>query len=257
MSIDTNGSLLHKFIRDLIKMENLHITVSIDGPEEIHDKVRGRKGSFRQIKKNIALLNEIEDETGRKISKSICFTISQFSYKGLGRMPSVARDLGIKSINIVPCYYFSYAIGKKYEKEIQHLSGSSAFSWKGFRQDDPGIDIELLTEQLKEYKENLGEIENFPYMAFSEQEYKIWFSDPFTPVGSPLCMNVERLIDIQPGGEANFCVDFPDYCIGNVKNSTIKELWNSAPAEKFREYRRIKPLSICFRCGAKYIAELH
>ena len=25
------------------------------------------------------------------------------------------------------------------------------------------------------------------------------------------------MIDIQPNGETNFCVDFPDYSIGNVK----------------------------------------
>jgi len=29
--------------------------------------------------------------------------------------------------------------------------------------------------------------------------------------------NVERLIDIQPLGEANFCADFPDYSTENVR----------------------------------------
>ena len=33
---------------------------------------------------------------------------------------------------------------------------------------------------------------------------------------------MERLIDIQPDGEANFCVDFPDYSIGNVKQASIE-----------------------------------
>ena len=77
-----------------------------------------------------------------------------------------------------------------------------------------------------------------------------------TPVGSLACMNVEKLIDIQPNGEANFCVDFPDYSIGNVKNSTIEKVWNSPRARVFKKYRRDKPLSVCYRCGAKYIAEM-
>jgi radical SAM protein with 4Fe4S-binding SPASM domain len=69
-------------------------------------------------------------------------------------------------------------------------------------------------------------------------------------------MNVEKLIDIQPNGEANFCVDFPDYSIGNVRDSSIGEIWNSSRAQRFRDYRREKPLAVCHRCGAKYISEI-
>jgi hypothetical protein len=69
-------------------------------------------------------------------------------------------------------------------------------------------------------------------------------------------MNVEDLIDIQPTGEANFRVDFPDYSIGNVKHASIGDLWNGPRAQRFREYRRQKPLAICHRCGAKYISEI-
>ena len=93
-------------------------------------------------------------------------------------------------------------------------------------------------------------------MPFSENEYRVWFADQTSPVGSPTCSNVERLIDIQPNGDANFCVDFPDYSFGNVIGSSIEEVWNSRKAESFREYRRQQPLAICHRCGAKYISEI-
>jgi MoaA/NifB/PqqE/SkfB family radical SAM enzyme len=69
-------------------------------------------------------------------------------------------------------------------------------------------------------------------------------------------MNVEDLIDIQPSGEANFCIDFPDYSIGNVNNRSIQEIWNSARAQQFRAYRRERPLAVCCRCGAKYVSEI-
>jgi sulfatase maturation enzyme AslB (radical SAM superfamily) len=60
------------------------------------------------------------------------------------------------------------------------------------------------------------------------------------------------LLDIQPDGEANFCIDFPDYSIGNVRTSTIEELWNGERAQRFRDFRRQTPLAVCHRCGAKY-----
>ncbi len=256
ISIDTNGTVLKKYAADLVRIGNMHITFSVDGPEEIHDSVRGVKGSFQKTKENIALLHDLEKNNTRKISKSICFTISQYSYKGLGAMPDIARSMGIASMNIVPYYYFSAETGKKYEAELKEHFDCLAYSWKGFHHDNSGIDFNIFKAELRKYQANLGEVYNFPYMPLSEEEYKVWFADQITPVGSLTCMSVEKLIDIQPDGEANFCVDFPDYSFGNVKESSIKEIWNSPRANRFREYRRQNPLAICYRCGAKYVAEI-
>jgi len=34
------------------------------------------------------------------------------------------------------------------------------------------------------------------------------------------CRNPWCLVDIQPNGDVNFCIDFPDYTIGNIKAQT-------------------------------------
>ncbi len=256
VSIDTNGTVCEEYIPDLLRIGNMHITFSVDGPEQIHDSVRGMNGSFNKIKENILLFNKMERETGKKISKSICFTISKYSYKGLGEMPDVARSMGIASINIVPYYYFTDEVGKKYEEELRYNLDCTAFSWKGFHQDDSGIDFQIFKDQHKKYLDTLNGIENYPYFPLNDDEYKTWFSDPFTVVKTNQCNNIEKLIDIQPGGDANFCIDFPDYSIGNVRESSISEIWNGERANKFREYRRNKPLAICYRCGAKYCSEI-
>ncbi|MBN2089421.1 radical SAM protein [candidate division KSB1 bacterium] len=256
VSIDTNGTVMSKYAADLVRIGNMHITFSVDGPEEIHDNVRGKKGSFQKTKENIALLHELEKNNAHKISKSLCFTISQYSYQGLGAMPEIARSMGISSINIVPYYYFSNETGKKYETELMEHFDCPAYSWKGFHHEDSGIDFNIFREEFRKYHANLGEVSNFPYMPLTEDEYRVWFADQVTPVGLLSCMNVEKLIDIQSDGEANFCVDFPDYSFGNVKESSIKKIWNSPRANRFQEYRRQNPLAICYRCGAKYIAEI-
>ena len=256
LSIDTNGTTIGKFAAGLVKLGNMHITFSADGPEHIHDEVRGLEGSFNEIKNNIALFNELEKESNKRISKSICFTISKYSYKGLGEMPAVARDMGITSVNIVPYYFFSSKTGEEYESELKNNFDTKAYSWKGFHHEDSGIDFAVFQQQYEKYISTLNGIENFPFMPLKLEEYKKWFEDSGSVVGSDQCMNVEKLIDIQPNGDANFCIDFPDYSIGNIKDSTIEEIWNSERAEKFRNYRREKPLAICHRCGAKYCSEI-
>ena len=256
ISIDTNGTLLKEFAADLLRIGSIHITISIDGPEEIHDRVRGVQGCFKKTEEGLLLLNELEKHSTDKISRSICFTISPYSLAGLGDMPDVARRLSIKTLVIVPYNYIPDEMGKKYEQELKEQLGCTAFSWQGFHHDDSGINIGKFQNQHHKYLQNLGDIYSYPYLALSENEYHDWFQNAATPVKTFPCSNIEKLIDIQPNGDANFCVDTPDYIIGNVKDSTLEELWNSGRAKKFQEYREKKRLGACYRCVSKYMSEI-
>jgi MoaA/NifB/PqqE/SkfB family radical SAM enzyme len=255
ISIDTNGTMLWKYAEEFAGIGNVHISVSVDGPEKIHDRVRSVEGCFKKIKKGIGILNELERDGRGRVDKLLVFTISRYSVAGLGEMPDVARSMSVDTVSIYPYYYFPSRVGRQYEKELKQNFNCAAFSWKGFHHESSGVDFEEFKRQYRKYLENLKGIKTFPYMYFSEEDYRIWFSDPTAPVGPVRCLNVEKLIDIQPSGDANFCVDFPDYIFGNVRKSSIEEVWNSKEAEIFRIYRRGKPFSICHRCGAKYMAE--
>jgi radical SAM protein with 4Fe4S-binding SPASM domain len=68
----------------------------------------------------------------------------------------------------------------------------------------------------------------------------------YTKYGSPDVL-------VQPDGNVNFCVDFPDYSIGNVADSTLHQMWHSERARRFRELRSAREMPVCFRCGAKYM----
>jgi MoaA/NifB/PqqE/SkfB family radical SAM enzyme len=254
--MDTNGTQLEKFAADIVRIGKIHLTISVDGPEEIHDEVRGVKGCFRKLRDGVAKLNELERQSGTEISKAICFVISPYSVKGLGEMPDVARSLSIKTIAIVPYYYVTEKMGREYESVMKEKLGCPAFSWCGFHHDTSGVDFNEFRKQYTKYQANLNGITSFPYMPFSENEYKAWFADAETPVGLQRCRNSEKLLDIQPSGEANFCIDFPDYSIGNVRESTIESVWNGERAEAFRRYRQSTPLPVCYRCGARYMSEM-
>jgi MoaA/NifB/PqqE/SkfB family radical SAM enzyme len=253
-SIDSNGTRLAEFADDLVRIGRLHVTVSVDGPEEIHDAVRGVPGSFQALARGIAAVKEAERRRGTTISKSITFTASPWSLRGLGAMPDVARALGIETLCIVPYYYVPEALGREYERELRQELRTRAFSWRGFHHETSGVDSAVFRDELRAYKASLGTIDDFPYLPLSEDEYRLWFEDPIAPVRSPECRNVERLIDVQPTGDANSCVDFPDYTIGNVHEATLEEIWNGERARLFRERRRRKPFAACHRCGAKYMS---
>lgn len=254
ISIDTNATLLKDFARDLARIGDMHLTISVDGPQAVHDAVRGVPGSFNRIQAGLAALKQAEQENGRTISRSICFTISQYNYRSLGQMPDVARSLGLGSIAIVPYYYFPDSTGRTYEEEL-HTLGCSAFTWTGFHHEESGVDYLEFQRQYRQFLAGLGDLQNYPYMPLSEPQYQAWFADSQSLVGHANCLNVEKLIDIQPDGSANFCVDFVDYSFGNVREASIWELWNGERAERFRQSRRKHALAVCQRCGAKYMSQ--
>jgi MoaA/NifB/PqqE/SkfB family radical SAM enzyme len=256
ISIDTNGTRIKEYAQAIARIGKIHLTISLDGPEPIHDEVRGVKGTYARVKEGLEALRQAEQEQGNPIGKSFNYTISPYAIHGLGGLPEAVRDLGGDVVAIVPYYYFPRAVGRAYEQELQAAFGCPAASWVGFHHEESGVPFELFQAQYRQYLAELKGMYDFPYMAFSEDEYRTWFADAVTPVGLSRCSNIEQLIDIQPNGDANFCVDFPDYVIGNVREATIEAVWNSERAERFRAYRREKPLPVCQRCGAKYMSEM-
>jgi MoaA/NifB/PqqE/SkfB family radical SAM enzyme len=256
VSIDSNGTRLVDFAEELVRIGQIHVTVSVDGPEPVHDNVRGMPGCFARIKEGLARLAALDGGAPRRVSRSICFTISPWSVRGLGEMPDVARQLGVDSICIVPYCYVSGAQGELWRTEVRELTGGEPFSWRGFLHDDSGVAPDEFSIQHQRFTAALNGLGNYPYMPLTAGEYRTWFADSATPVGPPECSNVERLIDIQPTGEANFCVDLPDGSLGNVRQSSIAEIWNGDRARRFREARRRHPFGACARCVARHMADV-
>ena len=256
VSIDSNGTRLADFAGDLVRLGGIHVTVSVDGPEAVHDAVRGVPGCFAKLGEGLARLAELDSGSPHRVSRGICFTISPWSVAGLGEMPAVARRLGVDSICIVPYSYVSAAAGEEWRRQIRDLVACDAVSWKGFHHESSGVDAAVFAAQHARFTATLEGLPNYPYMPLSAQEYSDWFSDPAIPVGPPACSNVERLVDIQPTGEANFCVDLPDGSLGNVRDASIAAIWNGEPARRFRERRRQGPLGACGRCVARHMADI-
>jgi MoaA/NifB/PqqE/SkfB family radical SAM enzyme len=256
ISIDTNGTRLKDFAGDIARIGNIHLTISLDGPEAVHDFVRGMPGTYARVREGLQALAQAEARYGHAIGKSFNYTISRYSLPGLADLPAAARSMGVNTLAIVPYYYFPAAVGKEYERVLSEELDCPAFSWVGFHHEESGVDIDLFQREHRQYLASLDGLVDFPYLALSEEEYRTWFTDATTPVKSTGCTNVEKLIDIQPDGEANFCVDFVDYSMGNVRESSISAVWNSERAERFRAYRRKQPLPVCHRCGAKFMSEM-
>lgn len=254
VSIDTNGMLLEKYADDIVRLGVDHLTVSVDGPQKNHDRVRGVPGSFEKIRSGLDALRRAEGRCPATISKTICFVISPYSYLGLGCMPDVARQLHVPRIAIVPYVYLNRKRGEEYEALMREEFGCRARSWKGFHREVSGIGMSAFLKSFRSFKRVLKNVVRDPFMDFSEKDYRMWFTNCSVRPKRHACRNPELLADIQPNGDVNFCVDFPDYSIGNVRDTTLGEIWKSEKAKRFRAYVAKRSLPLCFRCTARYIS---
>jgi MoaA/NifB/PqqE/SkfB family radical SAM enzyme len=176
-------------------------------------------------------------------------------------MPGVARHLDVPALAVNPYYYFPPGEGEAYEAMMREHLACECYSWSGFERERSGIDFDEFVRIHRDFRSRLGEIELIPFMDFTEEDYRGWFSGSTGPAGAGVpvgprrdCQNPWRLLDIQPDGDANFCVDYPDYVIGNVAEQSIEEVWNGPRAEKFRAFIKEHTPPVCNRCGAKYMS---
>ncbi len=253
-SVDTAGTELEEHARSIARIGDLHLTISMDGPPEVHDRARGVPGTFERVERGLRALRKEVEAAGTRVSLSRCCTIGPDSYRTLGELPDVARRLGVRVVTVVPYCYLAPDVLRAHRAAVEAL-GDGCPAAPGFERAAPGVDPAVVVDQLRLFRERLDGIEEDPYMPLQPDEYVAWFSDPRAPVGLDRCGSVERVIDIQPDGDANFCVDLADYRIGNVRDHTIAELWRSERAERFRARVRQERLPGCVRCVARYMGE--
>ena len=93
----TNGLLLDSNTIDSLKESEMHnIALSIDGLEETHDIIRGRKGAFNETVNGIKMLQE------SNFSPSIITTVNNLNIHELPQIFSLLKDIGVRSWRIQP-----------------------------------------------------------------------------------------------------------------------------------------------------------
>lgn len=206
--LDKIGGVIKRFFpRKLI------IGSSIDGIEDVHDGIRGVKGSFVRMKETAELIKRIND-----IEYCLNFTITPQNYNQL-----------------MPCYRFSKDMGARFsaqfvvKKEVKY-----DFSWEASQLDEietmvRDIIIDLLEgRSIEEITQsplaNLGLISQVYYwLNLVEYEKTPRRILPYCPAGRRFAM-------FTPYGDLFFCPLLKHRVVGNIRDASFDELWVSKEA---------------------------
>ncbi|MDA3793365.1 MAG: radical SAM protein [Elusimicrobia bacterium] len=242
----TNAYLLEEYADDLIETGIDEINISIDGPRNVHDSIRGIEGLFDKISAGIKKITYGRD--GPKPLINLQTTITKFNYDKLPDMLEVAKDLGADSITFHNLIYLTHKDIKKTKKEYPFLKPED---WEGFVMEpeiDPGKLIDSLSE-INAMKKKYDFMINV-YPNFNKEEIRKYYTEKewFPESYKGKCQSPWICSYIFPDGSLHPCLNF-GYSLGNVIEEDFKEVWNGKKARKFRELlKKEGRFSVCRRC---------
>jgi len=235
ITLATNGLLLTKekaidFIENGLK----EITISIDGVGQVHDYVRGIKGSYARSIKVLKMLTELRDKRYPYLTIRIATTLMKPTLNTITNVLDVAKELSVSwGINLISnSLYFFEGV------DVSEL----------FIQNKDLNKLESLIDELHKIKINdSGLVES----SHSALEYaKEYFENPKRK--DIPCYLGYQAFHIGPQGQLySGCWALPP--LGNLRKDTLKEIINS---KKYKKRIRDMFLKKCPGCSCNYPTNL-
>lgn len=249
----TNGSMLEPIAEELVKSGLDELNISLDGPESLHDEIRGMPGLFGRIKKGVDKLNEYKKKysSARPFVNLQC-TVTKYNYLQLEQMLEVAAELKANSLTFHNLIFLDESLLDEQKKYDEQLNSSSE-AWKGFvfpPEIDPEKLYNIMSGILK--KKLLFNVDFYP--NFHKQALIDYYTNPrYLPSDyAPCCLSPWIVAYVFPDGNVRPCLNF-SYSFGNIKEKSFASAWNSPEAVKFRKLmKKEKIFPVCIRCTELY-----
>jgi MoaA/NifB/PqqE/SkfB family radical SAM enzyme len=235
----TNGTLINKDIAEkLVKLNPAFINISVDGPQKIHEMIRG-PNTFNRTIEGIKFLKSYGYS---KIT--INYVISKMNFGYLDDMADLSNGLDVN----LQFQHLQFTDKKRDDrhrekiKEYFNINNEDRTSGLCFELND--IDRNKLKEQINKINRN-NRIKFHPSLNLDEIERYYFDLDGYTH--SEYCIYPWKEARINPFGEITYCI--MEHTSGCLLNSSFKEVWNNKNMRTFRKTLRSEKLfPNCARC---------
>ena len=252
VGLTDNGTILDdNTLRELAKLKKLMIVFSVDGPKEVHEKIRG-PGSFDKTMECIRKLVEYRGDSRYPVVRTNT-TFSPWIQGHTKELVNTLQDAGSDAV------FFQHLWFTNKERAEAH----EAFLKQTFNIEDKGAESHIISMPTQIYAEQLAdEISELEHTKFKSPVYirpqmtKEQIVKYYTDLSwsyRKRCTTPWNDLIIKANGDAIFCPDqwIAEYRLGNVKTDTIDSIWYGEKAMNFRkELNKNRLFPTCARCCA-------
>lgn len=248
--LTTNGTIISEeraeALADLAAAGFLkHISVSIDGPGELHDIARGLKGTFERTCAGLRRLQEAARRKRAPLRVSINTTVAHESLEALDQMVEVAEALGVDAIGL---NHLMFSTPEEVEETVRLIGAPNASAIATFVTNDPGLDARVVREKVAALEEKCRR--RNVLFDFRPKVHPQLMDNYYTP-GTKLegrCLYPFLHARVSFSGKVYFC-PFIRIEVGDLTRSSLEEIWNG---DRYVELRRRlvenEIFPVCRRC---------
>jgi len=238
--LSSNGTLIDAAAaKKLAEAGVSYVGISIDGEEPFHDQFRQTKGSFK------AALAGIQNCKEAGIRAGLRFTITKANAEQVPAVFDIAASVGVRRI----CFYHLIRIGRAQRLENQSLTGeqtrqvvdaiidkTDAFVRKGL------VDEVLTVDNHADGPYLLVRMKRQNNPRYDEAQ-KLLLANGGNQIG-------EKIVCVGWNGDVYPDQFWRNYSLGNVKEKTLKTVWQNASDPVLNKLRRKADFADkrCLRC---------
>jgi MoaA/NifB/PqqE/SkfB family radical SAM enzyme len=214
-----------------------NVIVSLDGNEEVHDRIRNIPHAFQKLNEGVQLIKSIDPKfriTARTVIHKLNFRIWNFIIDS-------AKEMGLDQISFLPADVSSHAFNREvlWNEDRQH-----EIQLEQNELPELSAAIDVIIENYKEDFESRFIAES-PGKLRNIYSYYAAFYDlnpfPYKKCNAPWVSTV-----IESDGTVRPC--FFHEPIGNIRDGSLEEILNSKESIRFRKDLDMDSNSTCVKC---------
>lgn len=254
----TNGLNIPKWADRLVEAPLAFIQLSVDGPtKEIQNYARPgadvKHDNFQDVVDSFEALYEARERKGKKLP--IIGTITTVSRANYDRLVDIYErfkhrvDLFIFNLS----WWIDRDSSVAHEADFEKRFGFRPGLHRGFEGEWNQFDINVLSQQVKELERRAslpgGRAVYIQPRLLEPSQLQKYYTDHNETFGYDQCISIYQCPELDSNGNLSPCRDYHDYIVGNVKETSLVELWNSPKYVEFRQsVRKDGLMPVCTRC---------
>jgi radical SAM protein with 4Fe4S-binding SPASM domain len=250
LAVVTNATFLKKNARTVVDQGWDALMFSLDGPENVHDEIRGRKHTFKKVAAGIRAVRKHKADTGKTLPWLMpLITVSAWNANRLDEIIQVVSQLGADCAVVYYSWFTNEAVGKSHSRIFEERLGITPTAWRGFLFNHK-VDTEALKASLNRIRQQRYHFPILYIPDLGEDQLERYYRDPADFLGYGPCISPWTTVEILPNGDVTPCRDYSDFVAGNILKLPIEEIWNGRRYVKFRKtlFENGGTFPICARC---------
>jgi MoaA/NifB/PqqE/SkfB family radical SAM enzyme len=248
----TNGVLLKKRAEEAVQLGLDEIIFSLDGPAQVHDEIRGKKGVFNRALEGFQHLQEVKKTYGKQRPRvNVNSVIWEKNHTMLGDIVEQAASFEAETITFHHLIFVDQGSFEETERILQSALNCGSPDWAGFIRDTlPHIDPTVIIRQKEMIEQRKNSVLAFFYPNLTDGEIRDYYTAfHFLPSSyKKRCLSPWMVAYVLPDGSVKPCLSL-GYVMGNLQDAPFKEIWNGERAVRFRRLLKERGyFPVCPRC---------